>query len=49
MDEEIFAATLAFDEETQSIKLLVEGMDFSELPLAPEKLSIHRCPVVNNF
>ena len=38
---------IAFDAET--VKLQVEGVDFEELPPAPEKILLHRSKVQNNF
>ena len=31
------------------MKLCIEGVDFEELPLAPERTLMHRSKVVNNF
>ena len=40
---------IAFDAETLSVKLQIEGVDFEELPPAPEKILLHRSKVQNNF
>ena len=31
------------------MKLCVEGVDYEELPLAPERILMHRSKIVNNF
>ena len=45
----MFESSLAFDSESETMKLQVEGVDYEDLTLAPEEVLMHRAPVINNF
>ena len=45
----MFDSTLAFDPESEDMKLKIEGVDYEDLTLAPEEVMMHRSPVLNNF
>ena len=47
----MFSSSLQWfqDAEDQQLRLLVDNVPFTELPLAPEEKLLFRTPIVNNF
>ena len=51
LGDDVFSNSLQLfeEEEDMKLRLIVDNVPFSELPLAPEEFIVHRTPIINNF